>query len=341
MLLDYSSSGEVCTSCDPSYDRQSSVQTQSTSASQFAVRYASTASTDGGTLCNSRTETLSSEYTVSFTVTAPVAYYLDVTTSLVGELDVDYDGGLVGGSADITGVSGSFTGGTLISGGLSLDDPGSCSVGGSSATSCHLPFSQGPVSARISGTSNGLPITHVLHFTWTSSAHTNACSGHEAAARVGVQSRDTSNGASLYPGDNSRTMTGDGHFVTVALTSLCGNNVIDPGEQCDAGVLDGTAGSCCSSACQILAASVTCRAAAGPCDLPETCTGTSRTSSADLKSTDVCRPAAGACDVPESCDGSHDTCPADPRFPTCVRSNIATFEVVKPSLRSTAAAKPL
>src|SRR5439155_8780087 len=58
-------------------------------------------------------------------------------------------------------------------------------------------------------------------------------------------------------------------------------------------------------------AGATCRAAAGPCDVAETCTGTGVDCPADAKSTAVCRAAAGGCDVAESCDGVSDNCPAD------------------------------
>ncbi len=54
-----------------------------------------------------------------------------------------------------------------------------------------------------------------------------------------------------------------------------------------------------------------CRAAAGVCDLAETCDGVANTCPADAKSTAVCRAAAGICDVTDSCDGVGDNCPAD------------------------------
>src|SRR5262245_43942912 len=88
VVTDNSTAGEVCTGCDPSYDRQSTAAVQSTNPTSFMVRYASTDSTDGGALCNSRTETLTSDYTIQFTVTAPGGYYIDVTTRLTGQLDV-------------------------------------------------------------------------------------------------------------------------------------------------------------------------------------------------------------------------------------------------------------
>ena len=67
----------------------------------------------------------------------------------------------------------------------------------------------------------------------------------------------------------------------------CGNGVTEPGEQCDDGNLAN--GDCCSATCLFEAAGTPCRAAAGVCDLAETCTGTSGTCPADGKSTAVCR----------------------------------------------------
>src|SRR5207249_3839139 len=60
-------------------------------------------------------------------------------------------------------------------------------------------------------------------------------------------------------------------------------------------------------------AGATCRAVAGPCDVPETCTGTSTTCPADgFESSSVeCRSATGECDLAEDCPGNGPTCPAD------------------------------
>ena len=65
------------------------------------------------------------------------------------------------------------------------------------------------------------------------------------------------------------------------------------------------------------AAGTPCRASAGVCDPPETCTGTSASCPADAKSPagTVCRPAADVCDVPETCDGTSNTCPSDGSLP--------------------------
>src|SRR5947207_902496 len=125
----------------------------------------------------------------------------------------------------------------------------------------------------------------------------------------------------------------------------CGNGTVETGEDCDLGsALNGAAGSCCKNNCTFASSTNTCRAAAGDCDLPETCTGSSATCPADgprkasgTACTDdgnactldqcngtstscqhpagnggaVCRAAAGECDLPETCTGSSTTCPAD------------------------------
>src|SRR6059036_4343877 len=129
-------------------------------------------------------------------------------------------------------------------------------------------------------------------------------------------------------------------------SGTCGDGTVDPGEDCDLGnALNGAAGSCCKNNCTFESSTKTCRAAAGECDLPETCTGTSATCPADTGAvkaagtacTDdgnpctldqcngtstscqhpagnagtVCRSSAGVCDVAETCTGTSATCPAD------------------------------
>jgi cysteine-rich repeat protein len=91
----------------------------------------------------------------------------------------------------------------------------------------------------------------------------------------------------------------------------CGNGAIEPGEQCDDG--NTTNGDCCSAACLFEAAGTSCRASAGPCDVAETCTGTSAACPADQLAAagTTCRAAAGTCDVAETCTGTAAACPAD------------------------------
>jgi hypothetical protein len=99
-----------------------------------------------------------------------------------------------------------------------------------------------------------------------------------------------------------------------ARAQLCGNGMLDTGEQCDTGSLLGTG--CCLLGCLLAPAGLECRAAEGACDLPETCDGlvpvcpTNR-----FKAVEVCRPAAGPCDLEESCIGVGPACPTNSLAP--------------------------
>ena len=76
---------------------------------------------------------------------------------------------------------------------------------------------------------------------------------------------------------------------------------------------------------------MTCRAAAGPCDVAETCTGTSTACPADVKSTAPCRAAAGDCDAAERCDGISNVCPPDLPAPsgTACRASAGDCDVAE------------
>lgn len=71
-----------------------------------------------------------------------------------------------------------------------------------------------------------------------------------------------------------------------------------------------------------------CRAAAGDCDIAETCTGSDAACPQDLKagSGTVCRAAADVCDVAETCDGSSNDCPADEFKPSGTECRAAAGE---------------
>lgn len=98
-------------------------------------------------------------------------------------------------------------------------------------------------------------------------------------------------------------------LIVSAPPAMCGNSIVEGGEQCDDG--NTAAGDCCSMTCLFEAAATVCRAAAGACDLEEKCTGTSARCPGDVKGSGVCRPAAGVCDVAERCDGLAAECPVD------------------------------
>jgi hypothetical protein len=91
------------------------------------------------------------------------------------------------------------------------------------------------------------------------------------------------------------------------INGICCNNACNTGT-CGACNLAGHLGTCTP-----LAAGTVCRAAAGACDVAETCNGTAFTCPSDgfLSSTTTCRAAAGECDVAENCTGTTASCPAD------------------------------
>src|SRR2546430_1847098 len=143
------------------------------------------------------------------------------------------------------------------------------------------------------------------------------------------------------------TATGDPSGLTAETTftdasGTCGNGVVESGEQCDLGAANGN-GSCCKMNCTFANANAactddgnpctldqcngtndacqpptgnagaTCRAVAGPCDVAETCTGTSTTCPVNgfLSASTMCRAATSECDVAETCTGTSATCPTD------------------------------
>src|SRR6184192_3915666 len=306
------------------------------SCSTFTSRYAWNINADT-TVASTHETSGNAQHNVTFNATAVGGYRLDISTSRVGALGRSADASNCDGSADTSGVTGNSNVAIAGDGGsLGLGDPGIIGNGGGDA---NTPYSQSG-SARIFRFSGGVAQSHSLSFTWNGSVRSNSC---EASVRQG-ESSGTTTGCDVcgYPGNPSRTQSSDGHFVTVTLTSLCGNGAVEAaaGEDCDTGI----AGSvCCGANCKFLTSSTTCRGAAGECDVAEVCSGTSATCPPDVKKASgtactadsnpctldqcdgtsvtcqhpagnagaTCRSSAGVCDVAETCDGTSTTCPAD------------------------------
>jgi hypothetical protein len=81
-------------------------------------------------------------------------------------------------------------------------------------------------------------------------------------------------------------------------------------------------------------AGTVCRAAAGACDVAETCTGSSTSCPTDAyqPATYVCRSAAGGCDKAELCPGNGPNCPADTLQPAgyvCRAANATGCDVAE------------
>ena len=231
-----------------SRERLSDLDVLSSTAGAFTTQYTSLISADSdGAGAGAGVESIGSDYQIDFTATAPGAYTLTITTSISGDMHLVNDGS--GASADIGTISGTQSGGSVVTGSLDIADPGGISGSGG----IDAPFSDGS-SATVFGISNGSPIPHNLHFVFTQIVTSAATGGDEAAIRLGQASTIGTETAGDYPGSPARTQSDDGHFVTVTFTSLCGNSVIDSGpsytEQCDEGSNNGQPGSCCTTECQ-------------------------------------------------------------------------------------------
>lgn len=90
----------------------------------------------------------------------------------------------------------------------------------------------------------------------------------------------------------------------VCCDSACGGGAVDC-QACAASM-----GATADGTCTLLAASVTCRAAASACDVAETCNGTSLVCPPDVLADagTACRASSGACDVADVCDGVSPLC---------------------------------
>jgi hypothetical protein len=85
--------------------------------------------------------------------------------------------------------------------------------------------------------------------------------------------------------------------VVPASPPPCGNGRVDRGEQCDQGLANGSATSCCTRRCTFRPRGEVCRASASVCDVADTCPGSS-TDCPDAQAPDVT-----TCDDGNACNG--------------------------------------
>ena len=123
--------------------------------------------------------------------------------------------------------------------------------------------------------------------------------------------------------NRARRLAGLALSVALGLTpavaaAVCGNGIVESGEQCDLGGSNGASSSCCTGGCQFRAGGSVCRPGGGaPCDLTETCTGTSANCPPDDAPGNAgivtCRVGSGdICDPDETCNGQPGVaCPAN------------------------------
>jgi hypothetical protein len=141
-------------------------------------------------------------------------------------------------------------------------------------------------------------------------------------ATLGFQGAGGASASTVMPiGCNARVLDDNinDEGWSIAPLPICGNGINESlgNEQCDQGGSNGTPTSCCTGSCGFRAGGSTCRVGGGaPCDLSETCTGSSATCPADDapgNSGITCRLGSGdGCDPDELCNGTPGVaCPGD------------------------------
>ena len=152
------------------------------------------------------------------------------------------------------------------------------------STTCHPKLGNGSTCAGNSTCQSGFCVDSVC----CSSTCSGACQACSAAKKGG--------GASGVCGSIANGTDPDNECAAQSVTS-CGND----------GYCNG------AGACRKHPAGITCRPAAGGCDVAETCPGNGAACPADalLSAATVCRSASGACDVAEVCSGTSASCPPD------------------------------
>jgi len=195
-------------------------------AMSFTTRYYTTVAADRGAgASGSRTATTSVNYTISFSVThaSGVPYQVDVANAIAGalsELD-DALGAAGNGSASVTNVTGSKTGGGALAGSLGLSS--TAPVTGTSSTSVVNTAVSKSGAATIFAVGTGAPQAYTLTFSWTASATSPgpglfSAGGDEEAARFGLSTASGSVLGSATADDYASGGLLDGQTVTVTVT---------------------------------------------------------------------------------------------------------------------------
>ncbi|OAA67179.1 metalloprotease [Niveomyces insectorum RCEF 264] len=95
--------------------------------------------------------------------------------------------------------------------------------------------------------------------------------------------------------------------VVTATGSVCGNGIVEEGEQCDCGGTEGCGSNTC---CDPTTCKFTTNALCDPAN-DECCTSSCQLANAGT----VCRPSTGSCDPAETCSGTTAACPANVNAP--------------------------
>jgi hypothetical protein len=136
--------------------------------------------------------------------------------------------------------------------------------------------------------------------------------GSSVLVAGGINGGATVNAAELYdPSNGLRCTSGSQCASGFCVNGVCCDTACNQG--CGACNLTGKVG-----VCSPIASGTLCRGVAGPCDVPESCSGTSVVCPADtfLDGGTTCRLAAGECDLTENCTGTGPACPPDLKLAT-------------------------
>lgn len=173
----------------------------------------------------------------------------------------------------------------------------------------------GGQSVTVSGT--GFQPDATLSFGGVSATGVSAVSSTTLTAITPAHPSGVTDVIVTNPGNQVGTLTAGYTFSSGA---VCGNGVVEGGEQCDAGAANGTSASCCSATCQFKSAGTVCRASAGACDVAESCTGTSALCPADtVNAAGTACPDDGKVCTRDVCDGIGTACthPNEPAGTAC------------------------
>ncbi len=214
-LTGSNSASELVQSGGTMRTRDSAASVVSSDATSFTTRYAMVVGADVGNRPTA-TENMTSSYQISFDVTADAgaAWYVILDASRMGALSIVSDGAQGSAIASLGGLTATSSGAGTLTG--SLDMAALTPI--TSGATTDSPFSQFS-SAVLSGTGTGAAQTITLGFDWTASAQSTRSgnNGDEAAVRMGLTSAATGFTADDYPGLGSRSMAGDGQFVSAML----------------------------------------------------------------------------------------------------------------------------
>jgi len=131
--------------------------------------------------------------------------------------------------------------------------------------------------------------------------------GNSVLVAGGLNGGATVSAAELYDPSNGLGCTSGTQCASgFCVNGVCCDTACNQG--CGACNLAGKVG-----VCSAIASGTLCRGAAGPCDVPENCTGSSVSCPANtfVAGGTTCRGAAGECDLAEVCTGTSADCPPD------------------------------